>query len=304
MTAARDGEGASAAQAVGPMAAQRPTRVLLGWMADSEAIPQMLGRAAAPHDDLAGPTSKLVAAQAAVSARPAFSAGDPVLRGDTAVLRQIAERPDLQMCFANVSWKTEWVDLAKVQSVQKFVHTDDLDSRVAAAATNVAGLVELCLPQPKPEQIQISQDQDGLGFTASSLNPHLHPIGLPPQEVMVASAPGNLPQALLGKTFAIGVAASFLHVARYHGRYILRDGTHRAAGLLRAGVTVLPTVVVDAPSWEYVAPLPGLLEREVVMGDHPPLLVDYWDETVSAEGMQPRLRTYVRFRAEKFVLPE
>ncbi len=40
------------------------------------------------------------------------------------------------------------------------------------------------------------------------------------------------------------------------------------------------------------------------MGDRPALLVDFWDEAVSAEGLQPQLRTFVRFRAEKFVLPQ
>jgi hypothetical protein len=40
-------------------------------------------------------------------------------------------------------------------------------------------------------------------------------------------------------TLLVNFGTSCLQVAHYNGRYFLRDGYHRAAGLVRAGITVV-----------------------------------------------------------------
>ena len=103
-------------------------------------------------------------------------------------------------------------------------------------------------------------------------------------------------------TFFVNMGASYIQVVRYQGRSFLRDGYHRAAGLLRAGVTRIPAVVIDAPSFQFVASAPGLFDHEVAFRDHAPKLADFWDESVSADVLQPAVRKVVRLRAEEFVV--
>jgi hypothetical protein len=99
------------------------------------------------------------------------------------------------------------------------------------------------------------------------------------------------------------MGASYVQVARYQGRPFLRDGYHRAAGLLRAGVTRIPAVVIDAPSYQFVAPsAPSLFDHEVAFSDRAPKLPDFWDESVSADVLQPAVRKVVRMRADEFVV--
>jgi hypothetical protein len=122
------------------------------------------------------------------------------------------------------------------------------------------------------------------------------------QEGLVASAPGVQPQKIQAITFFVTMGTSYLQVTRYQGRHFLRDGYHRATGLLRAGVTKVPAVVTEAPSFQYVMSVPGLFDHEVAFSDQPPSLADFWDDAVSADGTQPVVRKVVRMRADQIVV--
>ena len=91
-------------------------------------------------------------------------------------------------------------------------------------------------------------------------------------------------------------------MARYQDRSFLRDGYHRAAGLLRAGISQVPAVVIDAPTFQYVTPSPGPFDHEVAFGDGPPTLADFWNDAVSADASQPVVRKVVRIRGDQFVV--
>lgn len=145
-------------------------------------------------------------------------------------------------------------------------------------------------------------DQDGHGFALSSLNPNLRVVGSNVAEALVSPSPQVPPQKMQAFTFFVSMGASYVQVARYQGRHFLRDGYHRAAGLLRVGVTRVPAVVVDAPSYQFVASAPGLFDHEVAFSDRVPSLSDFWDDSVSADGLQPAVRKVVRMRADEFVV--
>jgi hypothetical protein len=88
----------------------------------------------------------------------------------------------------------------------------------------------------------------------------------------------------------------------YQGRSFLRDGYHRAVGLLRAGISQVPAIVFDAPSFQYISPTPALFDHEVAFSDRAPELADFWDDSVSADSLQPAVRKVVHIRAEEFVV--
>jgi hypothetical protein len=281
----------------------RPTRVLLGWLSDKEAVPHLFGRNPNPEDDLSVILPQIAAARAAVQARHVFVPADPVIGGDRELLDQIAARPELQAAIPDAPWTVEWVDLTRILSIQKIITTAGLDARVGVVNDDPEAIAELCLPvaQPVPPGGGFT-DQDGLGFTISSLNPNLRVAGSQVHEALVASAPGAPPQKMQGITFFINMGTSYVQVARYQGRSFLRDGYHRTVGLLRAGVTRVPAVVIDAPSFQYIVPQPGLFDHEVAFSERPPLLTDFLDDTVSVEGSQPTIRKVVRVQAEQFVV--
>jgi hypothetical protein len=75
---------------------------------------------------------------------------------------------------------------------------------------------------------------------------------------------------------------SFVSVAEYRGRYILRDGYHRAYAFLRAGAVSVPAFVRRFGDDE--SPFrSGMLPEEVYCGDRPPTLQDYHDDAVAAD---------------------
>jgi hypothetical protein len=82
------------------------------------------------------------------------------------------------------------------------------------------------------------------------------------------------------------VPPSFIEVARFQGCYLLRDGHHRAFGLLSRGITRVPAYVRDVATAEDLAPA-GMLPRSAWLGDRPPLLRDYHDDLVAEPVLLP-----------------
>lgn len=283
--------------------AQRSARVLLGWLPPKDAVNQLLGRNPMPQDDLTAVNQLVASTRSAVLQRSVTVIGDPVVAGDRSLLDQVASRPEVHAAFADVPWRVEWVDLTWVLSVQKMITTDGLNLRVAEATDDPDALVELCLPAAQPvPPLGAFGDPDGHGFALSSLNPNLRVVGSNVAEALVSASPQVPPQKVQAFTFFVSMGASYVQVAQYQGRSFLRDGYHRAAGLLRAGVSRVPAVVIDAPSFQFITSAPGLFDHEVAFSDRAPGLADFWDDSVSANALQPAVRKVVRIRAEEFVV--
>jgi len=233
--------------------------VLVGWLPPKDAVNQLLGRNPMPQDDLTAVNQLIANTRSAVLQRPATVMGDPVVAGDRSLLDQVAGRPEVHAAFADVPWRIEWVDLTRVLSVQKMITTDGLELRVAEATADPAALVELCLPAAQPvPPLGAFGDADRHGFALSSLNPNLRVVGSNVAEAPVSASPQVPPQKVQAFTFFVSMGASYVQVAQYQGRSFLRDGYHRAAGLLRVSVSRVPAVVIDAPSFQFITSAPGL----------------------------------------------
>lgn len=84
---------------------------------------------------------------------------------------------------------------------------------------------------------------------------------------------------------------SYLQIVQYKDRYFIRDGYHRAAAFLRHGITVVPCIHLETQLPEEVGLLqPGMFTEEVLFGEHPPRLRDFWDDTVACDSLQPAQR--------------
>ncbi|MBS2965826.1 ParB-like nuclease domain-containing protein [Actinocrinis puniceicyclus] len=164
-------------------------------------------------------------------------------------------------------------------------------------------LIEVCLPVGQPTApFAITTDQDSI--TISSANPNLRVISGQAYPTLAATAPNLPPRQVQAVTFLVTTSTSYVQVAHYQGRYFLRDGNHRAAALLLAGITQVPAIVIEAPTFQYVAPPPlGLFDYQVAFSNRPPLVTDFWDTSVAAGGHHPATYKVVRVSAAQFPVP-
>ncbi len=275
---------------------EAPGRSLLPWLDDATALMHVLGRPAQQGEDTSAAMAIITAARRARAARAPWSGRDPRVAGFDELLATIGGRADIATLFAPYVWEPAVVDLRQVLSVQQVVNDlPGLDARVAGAPTDPQGLTDICLPQTTAEPLHWSVDPDNMGFTVSSANPNLQITGS--GVGAVALAPGDTRQAI--QVF-VGVAASFLQVASYRDRYFLRDGYHRAVGLLRRGIAIVPAVFIHARTLGELTPGPGLFGENVLFDERPPSVTDFLDDAVAHTRSRPLTRKFIRVRADQF----
>jgi len=289
----------------GEEVAQRPLRVLTAWLSEQEAMVHLLGRTPMPQEDLTAISQKILACKASLEARPVFVPKYPVIDvGDDPMLQAMKERPEIRAAFAGLTWYPAMVNLRDVIAFQKIISVEGLEARVASAHRNKEQLLELCLPTNQPLPLSAALvDPDGRGFTVSSHNPNLRITG-GQGEAEVSPGPGLPTIRMQALMFFVTLGASFVQVAHYKGRYFIRDGYHRGAGLLHEGIDVAPCILIDAKNFdEVVMGQPqAFLPYEILFGERPPRLADFWDDDVAHTILRPAVRKIVRVRGDEFVV--
>jgi hypothetical protein len=296
------GTNASPKLEAGESVLYREARALLGWMTEPEAIQVLLGHNPTPDDDLAPLRKVREECLAAVSGRPIYEPEEAVIDEAFPGLAEVANRSEVIANFANMQWRPALVDLTKVLSFQKLIHIDGLDERTQGVGQQDK-LMEVCIPSTQPQPpVGAFTDSDGKGFTISSYNPNLRIAGGQMTDANVSQAPGLPEIKMRAVTIFVFMGASYLQVVRYRDRCFIRDGYHRAAGLLKAGLTQVPCIFIEARSFEEVGAITGAFTYETLYGEHPPRLIDFWDSSVSRTVKQASVRKVVRVRGEEFVV--
>jgi hypothetical protein len=282
---------------------RRPARGLIGWLSDQEAAAALLGRNPKPGEDIGQYLAVAAECRAAVRQRPLFNSLEPIVQRDFPGLNEVGSRQDVTSTMGALNWRPAVVDLRRVLTFQKVINADGIEDRVGRAADD-RSLLELCIPfeQPSPPTGAFT-DQDGKGFTVSSFNPNLRIAGGQISEAQVSQAPGMPAVKMQAITLLVFMGASFLQVVRYKDRSFIRDGYHRTAGLIRRGIFEVPCIFIEAKSFDEVGAGPGAYSYEVLYGDRPPGLADFWDDEVSRPIHQVAVRKVVRIRGEEFVVP-
>jgi hypothetical protein len=214
-----------------------------------------------------------------VAVRPAGVEQDALI---TSVPAELAEHVKALKASAaakpmhDEGWKVALVDLTRVCAFQPAIVSDQALARVQAAAKDdLASIAAITLPLTQGDQLPIQYDPIHQAWTVTSANPNLRIAG------NVGPLPVSPGGAALG--FAVVALPSFLQVGRYNGRHFLRDGYHRAFGLLSRGITIVPAFVRDITKFEELMPDPRtMLPQDSYQGQRPPVLTDYLDDTVSA----------------------
>jgi len=269
-------------------------RALIGWMPANEATLWLSGR----RVDLQNKEEyqqRAAQARIVVAERPAgldqadiTTACPPELNEHIGALQQNAASAQ----FFNEGWQISIVDLSRVCAAQPHINTSMAIQRVEGLeAQNLVSLATVSLPVSAPNAFPVAFDPSKNTWIFSSANPNLRVVGRFNGQVQ----PG---QNAFG--FIVGISASFLSVAVYQNRYLLRDGYHRAFGFLSRGINRVPAFVREFASYEELALPAGMLSQDAFLGERPPSLRDYLDEQVSAEIHVPQTQKTVLIQGFEF----
>lgn len=259
----------------------RPGRALIGWMSEEQATLTLAARRADQADapELA---ERARTARDAVAAREAgvdqARVLEPLPEALNAYVGRLRAHPQSGAYF-DEGWEVQMVDLRGICSLQQTVQSEQAAERAAGVdADDVASIAAFTLPEPAEQQeLPVQFDETRNTWVISAANPNLRING---------HFGGQVQQGVIGFGFIVAVMPSFLQVARHHGRYVLRDGYHRAYGLLTRGVNVVPAFVRDFGVGD-LGVSPGLFTTDVYLGDRPPLLPDFLDDGVAADVRIP-----------------
>ena len=159
-------------------------------------------------------------------------------------------------------------------AAQPTVFVDGPEDSLGSCAHELSELARIALPLTAPAaQVPVRFDEERQTWNISSPSPNLRITG---------NFGGEVEPGVLGFGFLVKVLPSFVSVAEYRGRYILRDGYHRGYSFLRAGAVSVPAFVrrFDEDESPFRA---GMLPEAVYCGERPPTLADYHDDVVAGD---------------------
>jgi hypothetical protein len=258
----------------------RPARALLGWIPNEKAYRFLASSRAdvAPTDEQ---RALVGSARAAVASRqPPDQAGlvspPPLELSEHEAALRVASP-----ALFSEGWEVRLVDLSRVYAFQPVVYIDQMLQRTdGARADDLQSLVALTLPTFTPTPLRASFDDRMNAWVIVSSNPNLRLMSQ--FSGPVRGIPAGPSHGAPGFGFVVTVLPSYLQVAEFGGRFFLRDGYHRALGLLARGIQVVPALFRRIGAVEELAP-PGALPQAAYLGPIPPTLPDYLEDDVSAE---------------------
>ena len=264
---------------------RRPGRALIGWMPPERGAIALAG---GRHDGVQNQDliERVEAARAAVAEREPGIDQDRMIDDTDPALATIVERlrqqPDTG-AFWEEGWAVRVADLTRVCSLQQSVSSQQARDRVSEVdPDDLVSIAAVTLPAPSTAEVPAQFDEQRKAWIITAPNPNLRITG-------AMNGPSeNGP--VFG--FSVAVLPSFLQVARHHGRYVLRDGYHRAFGLLARGITRAPAFVRDFGVGA-LGTAAGLFATDVYLGDRPPLLSDFLDDEVAADVDVPAVQKMI-----------
>ena len=188
-------------------------------------------------------------------------------------------------------WAFKVVDLRRVVGFQIPVFENRI--RVPAGLdADPCALLRFTVRTPRKGKVTIAQGP-GDELTIAAPNANLRVAGLMQAESDMGSAFG----------FIIGGGLPWLQVVAFNGRHVLRDGYHRAVGLLRASIFEVPVARIEGVQLADLGIQPGFFPPDLVLGPQPPLVTDFLDDALSQEGEVPGQMKVVRITAQQFSVP-
>ncbi|HUA47956.1 MAG TPA: hypothetical protein VMA77_22150 [Solirubrobacteraceae bacterium] len=246
----------------------RPARALVAWLSTQEGR-RLGGGAADPDRRRAARDTRLQ--RPAVVDQSGLLGRWPSALEEHALALQASE--GAKSMFAG-GWEIGLItDLRRVIAAQPTVFVAPEDP-VEPVPHDAAEIARIALPLSAPAaQVPVDFDEERQTWNITSPSPNLRITG---------NFGGEVEPGVLGFGFLVRVLPSFISLAEYRGRYILRDGYHRAYRFLSHGVLAVPAFIRRFADDE--SPFrSGMLPEEVYCGERPPTLQDYLDDAVAED---------------------
>lgn len=206
-------------------------------------------------------------------------------------LHRVRARPVFQRVFGSREVHFGLVDLASLIVIQPHVHFGYAETRVPLGLTNDE-VVDLCLPDgPGHSEVWGGVTTTGQGDAALTLMTH---------DLNLTVIAADFQADGLSATFRFGRTSVFTQVVRYHGRHYLKDGTHRAVGLLARRHRCLPAVIVDT---EDLRDIPDHLPSGVLLTAGAPRVREFLDPRLYYPHRWETRVKVVRIRVDDFIAP-
>jgi hypothetical protein len=208
------------------------------------------------------------------------------------LLAECRQRSDLQAEYEGLDWTLGIVDLRRLLAFQRrLVFGARRHTSPTLQQDDWAQLISFTVGPQRSTEHRLVRNRSSTGdldITLHSSNPDLQ-VRLSPN-----TEPGfQLPLSLHG-------GSPFFEVAELRGRWFLRDGYHRAYGLLQAGVHRIPAVVIHTRTiGELGATEPWFFSEELLFSERPPRVMDFLDEALVLRYERTALRKVIRIRVEE-----
>jgi hypothetical protein len=193
-------------------------------------------------------------------------------------VKQLQQFPDARRMFDD-KWTVALVtDLRRLVSAQPSVRVGDAGDD-GGAESDLRSIAHVTLPtQRPPAELPAEFDPALQVWKITSRSPN----------VRITNKYGSeFREGFFTFGFIVEVLTSFLSVAQYRGRLILRDGYHRAYRLISSGVLAAPVFLRAYVDDESVFTKKAPSER-IWTGDRPPLLGDFTNDVVARDIWLPR----------------
>lgn len=252
-----------------------PTKVILGWLTKEEGSLWLAGR------DQSKITPEMITkvelCRQKVSERITILDSENPLSDPSAELNEFIsefwKQPDTE-AFRNEKWEIKIADLTKVRAAQPNIAFEQAKERTKNVDQgNMISIASISLPKAKEALIPINFDSSKNAWVISSANPNLR---------ICTNFNAQIGPGITGFGFGITLSNSFLQVAECNGYFILRDGYHRAIGLLSNGIKYVPVLTRKFNTYNEVGMPSGLITHEEIFGISPPFLIDYLNDDVTA----------------------
>lgn len=198
----------------------------------------------------------------------------------------------------------EWglVEIGNVRCFQQNINSGyvaELTTRLPKPSDS-AGTIRFCQPLSSERQkiaLPIGFNQSTNTYTIVSENLDLRIQGNIGGQT---ADPNGVQRSFVGFMFGFGLPQ--IAVAEYRGKFVIRNGYHRALALLQAGHTEIPAVVVHCSSYQATGgAAPGFLPPDLVLSDRPPVLADYLSDA-AVEVQRRRMRVIISVHGETQVI--
>lgn len=169
-------------------------------------------------------------------------------------------------------WSIKLVPLESIIAMQPSVTTTAYED-IPDTAEPLLPVLRFCLPMRGNKYIiqQQIQENNRLGVRFISRGPNI--------DISAMNTERDPDTDDIDVTFRISPNINCVQVVEYGNRYLLKNGYHRCYKLMESGITHVPAFVCSVGNWQETGGAnQGMFQRDLVFGQRPPMLADYFTE--------------------------